>query len=499
MFRRPRKVAFGKGQLLLAAFAFAMLGGSPSAGAALSFGARTQFWPFMFVHGDGRVESLSADERAKFDTAIGNLGQYAALGAEWNIVDVWQEIDGPDGFRRLDRVFREHENRGIQVALRLLETPEIYDEIRLGGERQEHAVRGYQNWLRAIVKRYGIRVRYYLISNEVDHDIGYNRPTYKPFRLIEFDEYATLLKAAYAEIHLFDRRPVVMDHGVSTYSLAMAFVADLVARGRLMEAQQVWASMEYESPGESARTLPRLLATLQGEGTRRRIAFARRTVTSLAQYRDAFQLHHYMGPKMVPALMQWLQSAIPDGSKRVVVATEVGYTGPAAIGKSWDGRQVNIADKSRYSEIAHGNSIAKTITGLAAAGVSDILYWQIRFHMDHHGPVMSLYADTSDRDRFNQSYPAQVFRNLAEKLKGARPVFVSGSGRNLGTLEYRFLGTGEWSILWREDGAPVALTADEQQRASSAHDLAGTSLPMTIDGSVNHNGPIIVSWRTLTR
>jgi hypothetical protein len=128
----------------------------------------------------------------KIAVASANLDRYRALGITWNIVDAWQDLDGPDEFRRLERAIAEHEQRGIQVAIRLLETPEIYDRIRAGGDAAADSLRAYGAWTGAIARRFGSRVRYYLVSNEADHDIGYNRAVYRPFRRISAEEYREL-------------------------------------------------------------------------------------------------------------------------------------------------------------------------------------------------------------------------------------------------------------------------------------------------------------------
>ncbi len=463
----------------------------------ITFGARTQIWPFLFAARADDSPGLTSDEQIKFDVAIGNLDRYRDLGATWNIVDVWQDVDGPDGFLRLDRVVSEHERRGIGVALRILERPEIYDQIRSGGEIAANALREYRRWTEQIARRYGARIRYYMISNEADHDIGYNRPTYRAFRLISVDEYRELLRTAYESIHAVDAGLKVADHGVSSYSLALAVMADLVSAGHPGDALTFWRSMAYEVPDDGERSLPRLLGRIASADSRRRIEFARRSTAELTPYRDVYQLHHYYGPAPLPALLHWIrgQLAGSDGSQPVVAA-EVGYLTPAKKGTSWDGRPVSIADMGRYSEISHGTSIAETIATLAGNGIDDILYWQIRFHTAYHGPTASLYRDTPSRDDFRSTFPAEVFRFIAREMSGASPVAPTPDLQDGGLVEHRFRRDGEFSVLWAADGGAVTIPPGVRARTSRVADAAGRPVG-TADRHDNlGTGPVFVYWQS---
>lgn len=456
--------------------AFSLLAAPPEAGAEIAFGARTQIWPFLFT---GKPLTTS-DEKTKLAVTLGNLDQYHELGVTWNIVDVWQEVDGPDGFQRLDRVVAEHERRGIQVAFRLLERPEIYDQISRGGAERNEALRQYGEWTRDIARRFGPRARYYMISNEADHDIGYNRPVYRAFRRISVNEYHEILRAAFEAIHSIDERLKVTDHGLTSYSLGLAVMADMVLDGHPGDALQFWRSMEYESPGEAERTLPRLLGMLTSSESRRRIDFARRSTSELADVRDAFQLHHYYGPDVVPQILGWIRGRLATGGHmQPILAAEVGYSIPAKRGKSWDGRAVNIADQSRYSASNHGTSIAKTIVTLAGNDVSDILYWQLRFHDPYHGPAASLFPDSAKRDEFRATHAVAVFKYLVDELSGLTPIASATSAASPDTLpEYAFQREGRpvLTVLWAKSQGKLMAPAALRAQATAVSDLAGRAI-----------------------
>jgi hypothetical protein len=455
--------------------------------AAISFGARTQIWPFMFAKDE---RSYSADERIKRDVALGNLDRYDELGVRWNIVDVWQEIDGPDRFRRLDRVAAEHEKRGIQMALRVLERPEIYDEIRAGGATRRQALGEYARWVGQIAARFGTRVRYYMISNEVDHDIGYNRPVYRGFRRVEWEEYRDLLRTAHEAIKDVDPGLLVADHGVSAYSLCLAVMADLMADGRPQDAVAFWRAMAYDTPGSRERSLVRLTRTLAAGDSRHRIEFARRSAAELSRYRDVYQLHHYHGPDIVPAVLTWLHAQLEDAPvAQAILAGEVGYLIPAKRGKSWDGRPINVADMTRYSETDHGHSIARTVAALAGHGVEDILYWHIRFH-NSRSPAAGLFAATEARDDFRSGYPSSVFAFLARQLSGTVATGTTPGLHELGLNEYRFSGDGELSVAWA--GPEAVALSSFPQRPVRVSDPTGAPIPELRIGKE----PVVLYWKS---
>lgn len=460
--------------------------------AAIAFGARTQVWPFLYQPDGPGAHRLTPDERLKRDVTEGNLARYAEVGARWNIVEAWQGLDGPDGFVRLDQVFAAHEGRGIQVALRVLEDPGIYDAIRGGGDGAERALARYGRWVGQLAARYGTRARYYMISNEVDHDVGFNRTVYAKFRPVSVDEYGRLLRTAHAAVKGVDGDLVVADHGVSAYSLALAVMADHALSGRPAEALAFWRAMDYRNPGEGERTMPRLLAMLAAGESRHRIEFAGRSTTELAPFRDVFQLHHYHGPTVLPDVLRWVRARLGAAATQPLVAAEVGCLIPTRPGKSWDGRPMNVADMARYSEADHGDALVKSLAVLAGSGVEDILYWQLRFHVARD-PVASLFPPSGERDGFRAGYPARAFGFLARELTGATA--MGSAPGTAGATEYRFRRDGELSVVWSAAGEPVTMPAALRARVARVTDATGAAVgPGTWDGRIG-TAPLIVYWQ----
>lgn len=472
-----------------------LLGLFLNAHAAISFGARTQIWPFLFADAVSDGPAPSADEKTKSEVAVGNLDRYAELGATWNIVDVWQDVDGPDGFRRLERVVAEHERRGIRVALRILERPEIYDDIRGGGTSAARALGEYGQWMRQIARKFGTRVRYYMISNEADHDIGFNRTSYRRFRPVTVEEYRELLRTAYETIKAVDARLKVADDGASSWSLCLAVMDDLTFSGSPGDALAFWRAMAYESPDKGERTVIGLARMLSSADSRHRIEFVRRSTAELTPYRDVYQLHHYFGPDVLPDILGWIRSQLGQaGAEQPILAAEVGYTTPAKMGTAWDGRPMNVADIARYSETDHGTSIAKVVATLGGSGVQDILYWQMRFHV-FHSPDVPLFPASGSRDGFQPGYPARVFKFVAGELSGASAVASTTELRDGNLVEYRFRREADFSTLWAPGGTTATFPPSLRSRIARMSDVVGTPVnPDQWDGRVGA-APIFVYWQ----
>ncbi len=470
----------------LAALLLVALAALPAT-AGTTFGARTQVWPFLY---GGSPGELTADQQLKGTVTDANLAHYGVVGARWNIVEAWQGFDGPDGFARLDRVFAEHERHGIQVALRVLEEPEIYAAIAAGGERAETLLGDYGRWVGALARRYGARARYYMVSNEVDHDVGFNRRVYAPFRPVTVAEYATLLRAAHGAVKAAGPGLRVADHGVSSWSLAMAVMADLVLAGRPGEALAYWQAMEYAPAGEGERTLPALLAMVGSADSRRRAEFARRSVGELGPWRDVVQLHHYHGGAVVPALLQWLRGR--RELAQPVVAGEVGCMIPTRRGVAWDGRPMNVADMARYSPAGHAAALARSLAALAGGGIDDALYWQLRFHVDRD-PVASLFPAPAAGDPFPVAAPGLAFAHAAREFAAATPV-AGTPGLDARITEYRFGGPREFSVLWLAGPGTAVLPAGVRDRIAQVTDAAGAGLDLARwDGRVAAS-PLYVVW-----
>jgi hypothetical protein len=164
-------------------------------------------------------------------------------------------------------------------------------------------------------------------------------------------------------------------------------------------------------------------------------------------------------------------------------------------GTAWDGRPINVADMSRYSETDHGNSMAKTIVTLAGNGIEDILYWQLRFHVARD-PAASLFAASEARDAFEPTYPSQVFNFLARALSDASDVEPTPGLRAGDLAEYRFLDEAYFSTLWAVGDKMVTVPVTLRSQFARMSNLTGAPIdPAIWDGRIGLV-PIVVYWQT---
>ena len=477
---------------VVATLLFAFLVNAPSASAQMSFGARTQIWYFMWKDGGALQSSSDTAERMKSRVSELNLDKYAELGATWNIVDVWQQIDGPDGFRRLARVIEEHERRGIQVALRLLEDPEIYAQLSKSNDSAT-ILSEYEKWVSAVAKRFGKRVRYYLVSNEVDHDVGYNVPIYKKSYVVRYDDYEKVLAAAYRAIKAVDKGLLVLDHGTSSYSLCLAVASAYAETGRVDQAIAFLRGMRNGGTSGWADSAKAVYALRRPENARR-IEFAKATMRRAGRYSDVLQFHHYFGPDVLPQVIQWIRGEmVASGGERPIVTTELGYRILSKKGQAWNGRAANIADVGQYSETEHAADIVKNITILGAMGARDVLYWQIRFH-NNRSPTMTLYASTEKAESFAPFKAAKAWAFAARQFSDAQEIMRVNHPDNNSLVEYRAAGSKKFSVLWAANGS-MPLPKDWSPRIKRVLDIEGRDITSNIrEGWTIGEAPLHVEW-----
>ena len=467
--------------------------------AELVIGLGGQTWPFMWKNAEfiQKDNSLSSADIIKWSVSESNLDQIRELGAKWNFVDVWQEQDGPDNFERVGKVIREHERRGLSVVLRLLETPETYDHLEDKPSVEYGYSKKYYMWVKNIAERFGNRVRAVMISNEADHDIGYNRPVYKAFRRIDYSEYRKLLETAAIAIKESGVDVPFMDHGISSYSLCLAIMDDLYNKQGSEAAVIFWKSMEYDlSPGE--RSSLKLLRLLNSSESRRRIEFVEQSFDFPAVY-DYFQLHHYFGPSSLPQVVEWVRGKLAQtNSQKEIIVGEFGYRMPVKKGKTWDGRTRNVADWTRFSEAAQAEALVKSVTLFASLGIREMLYWKIRFH-NSKDSTGTLYESSVKADQFKPFKAAIAYEYLVRSLSGRNvledneaPVGLRAT-RVLNAVS--FAGDPAVSILWSrgsKNGASVLLPSE----VVSTYDIYGSLIKRAPNNTITiGDSPILVYWK----
>ena len=411
-------------------------------GSPISFGLKTQIWQHMWHNGkditfltlEARDKNVSDLER-KWKYSEANLNEYKNLGAQWNLVTIEQGVDGPDDFARAERIFSEHANRHIKVGVRLIADPETYgNQVKL---------ESYKQWIKAFTEHFSEKVFFYAIENEIDHAVGINNGAVsKP---VNFENYSHLFRVAYDTIRSISPNAIVLDHGVSAFSLGLAVTYDKWREEGSDEAFHFWIQF-INGHGEAASSKEKLKKLLFHSDSLNRINIAVETISELE--RGYFQLHYYFNPDALQELIDWIYNKMENShSIRPIIATEIGYRLPRKkmfslknpLGKT-------IGDYNKYDQQEHAVFMVKIFVILFSEGVDIVQYWQMRFHHDR-STTARLYRANNNPEYFEANAAALAFRKLTKTLSEMNFLILNEQD---GIREFRF--TNGHAVIWSMEG-----------------------------------------------
>ena len=378
------------------------------------FGAQTQIWPWMWRGGLPlkAVKGLDISQIYRWRFYVANLDHYSHSHFRWNLVILRQGKDGTDNWSRARAIVEEQRRRGIETVFRLLEDPEIYLVDNTNRKRIEELLGKYQRWVRSLATVFRGKVKYYVISNEIDHNYGANLLHHKHI-IADYRRYRALLHTAYRAIKQEDPSAEVIDHGVSAYSLGLAVADDLWTRKGVREALAFWKRFNFGHIGNVG--LVPFMRMMTKKDSKRRIEIAKHTFSQQCEC-DYHQFHWYFNPDVLDAVLQWIDVRGRAGGARPLFVTELGYRMPTRPGKGWDGRDMNVADYSRYSQMEHAESVVKAVALLVGHGVRNIEYWQLRMHHNRDTSAQ-LYLPTKNIDEFIPTKALAAYERMVQLLE----------------------------------------------------------------------------------
>lgn len=429
--------------------------------AGISIGLETRVPPFVFK--DGRditaFPALTPHQVNMWESVLAELSEYGNWGAKWNIVTVYQWHDDPGQLLWLRRVIDFHRAHGLDIALRLMESPAVYAELAPAASPEYGYHREYHDWVRKIAQNFGAEVLYFFIGNETETGVhGESKGAGSKKMPVTYEQYGKLLQTAVKAIKSVDGSIKVANCGFSDYPLALAVADDIYRHQGLVDAQAFWASWK-RSGGKSVEGLLGVYRLLHDEKTRRMIRFVRQAVTEPLGS-DVMQLHFYGGSSALPVMLQWVQRQMQEsGTVRPIVASEVGYYVDSEL--VWeDGRSHWQMDMNAYSPLEHAEKTVRDFAILLGAGVQHALYWHMRAR-DNRAMVAALFKPTRKPDEFVPTRAAMAFRMLAVTLDGLS-VAASRLATAEGLWQAHFTGAREVTIAWadppRQMDLPAAVT-----------------------------------------
>ncbi|MFK5893317.1 MAG: hypothetical protein QM504_08865 [Pseudomonadota bacterium] len=458
------------------------------------FGLKTQIWEHMWVNGESidAVKNINNHKKKQWNVSKGNLSKYSDLGATWNIIIVRHRLGDQLDFKRLHRIIDEHKVNGINVVFRLIEDPKVYKNFLGAPDKIFGYNRQYYRWVKALSAEFKNDVFYYLIGNEVDHDLGHNLPKYREV-IINGDDYLKLVYTAKLALSARNNKFKVVDHGVSSFTLGLAVADFLKENYGLQRAANFWSAFHYQrQSGYFSKN--RLQKMLESKKIRNRINIAKSTYLN-CKYYDAIQLHHYFSPDVLPVILDWINNQLNYSQCDVeIIATEIGYRLPFKKGEGWDGRVKNVADWDKYLPEEHSATMVKDFVILMSRGIDKILYWQLRFHHDNN-PTATLYKSTGNAIDFIITPAVKAYNFYTMLMENATSTDVR-IVNNPNIREFQFTSDHIISVIWSANKNQY-LDLLKLPEIKSIYDMYG--VPITNDKKSKllvTESPVFIIWKT---
>ena len=440
----------------------------------ISFGLKTKIWPHMWVGGKPlEISKLSAKNERKWRVSTESLDIYQGIGAQWNIV-TFRYGDDVD---RIDRVVDEHKIRGIDIVLRIVEKPEIYDELSDEENSEWGYNKEYYEWITLVTKKFKNKVKLFFIGNEVEQNLFhnfFNRKRNGEKKTIEYLQYKKVINTAYKAVKNINKDFPIADGSVGSFSLGLAVCVDIYNEKGLDAAFKFWKEFQY-GRGYYDKNKIRFLRLMTKTDMQTRAAFVKSMFTDPGNA-DFFQIHHYRNWTVLPDILDWVKARVKEsGVDRPIIASEIGYK---ILFKPGTGKTV---DWSSYSEDEHAEYMIKDYAILFGAGIKDVLYWQIRWH---HGNLQtaSLYSSTAAPSIMEPYKAAFAYKFIVKNLTGAEYVDSKIIDQK-GITEFNFKSESDVSIVWTDDKVKH-IAADKLAGFKGIFDMYGEKIIKEKDGSV---------------
>lgn len=269
-------------------------------------------------------------------------------------------------WRRVDTVVNRSERIGYALMLKIRAGSCGTKDVEQGARDKTEAQRkspsalpddmdAYQKYVRALVQRYSARgVHWYGIENEIDT---------ANFWSGSYSDFSTLAKETAKTVRSADQDARLHDPGLSSTAYGAVLAADLVAKGKDDEAVRTYQKYYERRLAGDASRFPKvddaagLRGVLKGELGSRAVDAAK-AITALDRdgVFDVYQLHFYENVAMLPDVLAWVRTRIPE--RMPVEAWEAGVAWPA----------------DDYDENTQAEETAKLTATLLGSGVERVVY-----------------------------------------------------------------------------------------------------------------------------
>ncbi len=463
----------------------------------ISVGLKTQIWPFMWKTGHYvyRKNKIITSELRKSRIAVSNLNKYADLNAKWNIVRVFQEKDKNFNYTQLKKIVNEHKKRGIKVVFRVLERPEVYDNLSDKSSKNYGYNKKYYTWVHHLAETFKNDVKYFLISNEAESDHAHNYYWMKKKKrslFVTYNQYRKVLVTAYDAIKNVNPNLQVVDYGASSFTLGLAVAHSIMKNKGINAALKFWNDF-YVGHGSPLWGKLKFYHMINKTEILRRIYFLKESLKNPGPS-DYFQLHHYRSWRTLNIILNWLQNEMTRyNTERPLFAAEIGYLWPIKDGFRNSNQKTKSLDVERYDEQTHAEYIVKDFTILFGSGVKMALYWFMQSSHDF-GAVARLYMAPDKLYDLKPTKAALAYKVLAGNLNG---LYVDHTRKNLGSgiWEYSFTGDRSISVVWA-DSSSVTISFNQLDLPEMINDIYGNVIQCCEAGKlIIEKSPVYIHWR----
>ncbi len=325
----------------------------------------------------------------------------------------------------------------------------------------------YGQFVRATAERYApMGVHEWAIENEVNA---------KNFWTGTPSQYEELVRRGSAALRAADPEARVLDGGISSTAYGVGIAQRLLARGEAGAAVSAYSryyARRFETRAADfpqVRTGAELESALRGEQPRRNLDYLEATFRLIRdRVVDADQLHFYESWDNVPALLDYLRSALPPGVP--VEAWEVGQFWP----------------NGPPDESVRSAEMVKSVALLLGGGIRRVIWLPLAFNAGGRQPAELRFGLLDPKGGIRPA--GRAFATLAAAARGAswQPVRVAGGGSGLAFSR----GGSTVLVVW---GAPGGRLHSVPGAAVSVRTVTGDSVPLPPAGLSLGTLPLVVN------
>jgi hypothetical protein len=306
----------------------------------------------------------------------------------------------------------------------------------------------YYDFVFNLARHYQGRISRYSIENEAH--------AYGAYYAGSPEQYLQMLQVARRAIHAADPTALVEDAGMSSSGIAIWLLSDMLKRGELTQATDLYKGYFPNSPAahglRSMPSTPEQAAKLLNDPGIQRVIEWGNLLFSHPEAYDVLQLHYYAPPEYLPIALAWVRGQLQvHGTAKPIEMWEMGYRAPSA---------------ATYDPQAHAENDAKLLTIALEEGASRAVIFQFTDYAAPYSGDMGLVTASGPRPA------AQAFRVVAEQLNGTTDSARLDLGP--GIWGYRFTREGrETFIVWSTTPTTVQIPGKAVQVLVT--DISGNS------------------------